>query len=128
MTQEISILIVDDEFSVRDSLGRWFAAEGFRVGMAGDGTVAMHKLFAEQWDVVLLDIKMRGMDGLQLQTLIHDHDPRIIVIMITAYATVSTAVQALKAGAHDYVTKPFDPEELTDIVRQAVAKRDASST
>ena len=127
MTQEISILIVDDEFSVRDSLRRWFIAEGFRVDTAGDGTVAMHKILGAQWDVVLLDIKMRGMDGLELQTLIRKHDQRIIVIMITAYATVSTAVQALKAGAHDYVTKPFDPEELTDIVRQAVEKRDAAA-
>ena len=118
------VLIVDDEFSVRDSLEAWFRKDGYRSGSAQDANDALKKLQAEPWDVVLLDIKMPGgMDGMELQRRIHELDSDIVVIMITAYASVETAVRALKQGAFDYITKPIDPDELSHLVRRAVEQR-----
>jgi DNA-binding NtrC family response regulator len=121
--KDTGILIVDDEFSVRDSLYNWFKQEGYRVDMAKDANEAMQKLGAARWDIILLDIKMPGMDGLELQKHIAKIDRNIIVIMITAFASVDTAVQALKEGAFDYVTKPIDPDELNHIVNKAVLQK-----
>jgi len=118
-----AILIVDDEFAVRDSLESWFRKDGYRARAAKDASDALRQLEAETWDVVLLDIKMPGMDGMELQRRIHAIDPEIVVIMITAYASVETAVQALKDGAFDYVTKPIDPDELSHLVRRAIERR-----
>jgi DNA-binding NtrC family response regulator len=119
-----SVLVVDDEFSVRDSLENWFKKDGYRCASAADAMSALALLQESDWDVVLLDIKMPGMDDLELQRRIHQIDPEIVVIMITAFASVETAVQALKEGAFDYVTKPFDPDELSHLVRRAVERRD----
>jgi DNA-binding NtrC family response regulator len=120
---ETGILIVDDEFSVSDSLRSWFRKDGFRTATAENATAALTKLQEGTWDIVLLDIRMPGMDGIELQRRIHEIDPDIVVIMITAYASVETAVQALKQGAFDYVTKPIDPDELSHLVRNALGQR-----
>jgi len=117
------VLIVDDEFSVRDSLLNWFRKDGYRTGVAQDAKEALARLEEASWDVVLLDIKMPGMDGLELQRRIHDVEPDLPVIMITAFASVESAVQALKEGAFDYVTKPIDPDDLSHLVRRAVERR-----
>ncbi len=103
--RESGVLIVDDESSVSDSLLNWFRKDGFRTATAENATAALTKLQEGSWDIVLLDIRMPGMDGIELQRRIHEIDPDIAVIMITAYASVETAVQALKQGAFDYVTK-----------------------
>jgi len=121
--QPAGILIVDDEFSVRDSLEHWFQKDGYRAGTAKDAQEALSRLQEGGWDVVLLDIKMPGMDGLELQRRIHALDPEIVVVMITAYAAVETAVEALKQGAYDYVSKPIDPDELSHLVRKAIEQR-----
>jgi len=118
-----SVLIVDDEFSMRDSLVHWFEKDGYRTGSAQDGHEALQRLDEHDWDAVLLDIKMPGMDGLELQRRIREVDPELPIIMITAFASVDSAVQALKEGAFDYVTKPIDPDELSHLVRRAVEKR-----
>ena len=119
------ILIVDDEQSVRDSLREWFTKDDHDVQTAADAQKALGKLQERpgEWDVVLVDIKMPGMDGMELQRRIHALDPGIPVIMITAYAAVDTAVSALKAGAYDYITKPFDPDLLSQLVRAALVER-----
>ncbi|HXV75018.1 MAG TPA: response regulator, partial [Candidatus Polarisedimenticolaceae bacterium] len=91
----VGVLVVDDEFSVRDSLEGWFRKDGYRTSSAKDAHHALRKLQDEPWDVVLLDIKMPGMDGMELQRRIHEIDPEVVVIMITAYASVESAVQAL---------------------------------
>ena len=122
-TSEIGILIVDDESSVRDSLYKWFLEDGYRVDTAADAKEALRKLQKQTWDIILLDIKMPGMSGLELQERIREIDPGIVIIIITAYASVDTAVTALKAGAFDYVTKPFDPDELEHLIRNAAEKR-----
>ncbi len=123
MNDNTGILVVDDEFSVRDSLCSWFRKEGYRVGAAENASDALQRLQEEVWDLVLLDIKMPGMDGLELQKRIRQVNPDIVVIIITAYGSVHTAVQALKDGAFDYVTKPIDPDQLNHLVRNAVEQR-----
>lgn len=123
MSDRPAILVVDDELSVRDSLDHWFRRDGFRTGTAKDATEALKRLEEDSWDLVLLDIKMPGVDGLELQQRIHEIDPELMVVMITAYATVETAVRALKQGAFDYVTKPVDPDELSHLVHRALEQR-----
>ena len=121
--EEIGILIVDDEASVRDSLYQWFKADGYRVDTAEDAAGALKKLQENPWDIILLDIKMPGMDGIELQNRIKQIDKNIVTIIITAYASVDTAIQALKDGAFDYVTKPVDPDDLSRLIRNAIEKR-----
>jgi DNA-binding NtrC family response regulator len=121
--EDVKILIVDDEEAICDSLMGWFTDDGYQVGTARDAREAMQKLQSEKYDLALLDIKLPGMDGMELQQRIKEVDPDITVIMITAYASVETAVQALKAGAFDYITKPFDPDELSRVVRNAIRQR-----
>ena len=102
--KDISLLIVDDEFSVRDSLYQWFRTDGFDVETAEDTKEAFEKFRVKKWDIVLLDIKMPGMDGIEFNKHILGVNPDIIVIIITAFATVETAVQAIKDGAlWDYI-------------------------
>jgi len=122
-TEEIGILIVDDEASVRDSLYQWFKLDGYRVDTADEATNALKKLQENTWDIILLDIKMPGMDGIELQNRIKQIDKNIVTIIITAYASVDTAIQALKDGAFDYVTKPIDPDDLSRLIKNAIEKR-----
>jgi len=117
------ILIVDDELSVRVSLEEWFREDGFAVETAEDGAGALRAMDRGPYDIVLLDLKMPGMDGIEVQTRIHDIDPGVTVIILTAYASVETAVRALKLGAFDYVTKPVDPDDLANLVRNALRTR-----
>ena len=120
------ILIVDDEPSVCNSLKEWFLEDGFRVETALNGAEALSRMHAGPFDIILLDIKMPGMDGITLQKKIKEIDPRAVVIIMTAYASVDTAVQALKSGAFDYITKPFDPDDLTHLVRNALKQKELS--
>jgi len=119
MARKISILIVDDEESVRDSLYNWFLEDGFRVECAENAKRALTILESDQFDIILADIKMPGMDGLEMLRRIKSLRSDAIVIVMTAFATVDTAVKALKDGAYDYVTKPFDPDDLTHLIRNA---------
>jgi len=123
MTDQASMLIVDDETSVRESLMHWFLPEGYRVETAAGGTEALDKLRDSSFDVALLDIKMPGMDGIELQQRLREIDGQLAIIIMTAYATVDTAVQALKQGAYDYITKPVDPDDLSRLVRNAIVQR-----
>jgi len=117
------LLIVDDELSVRDSLGKWFHEEGYDVSTAENASDALTRLAENRWDVALVDIKMQGTDGIELQRRMHEIDPELIVIMMTGYASVETAVAALKNGAYDYVTKPLDPDEIAHLVKKAMAHK-----
>jgi two-component system response regulator HydG len=119
------MLIVDDELSVRDSLGKWFHEEGYDVGTSENASDALTRLAEQRYDVALVDIKMRGTDGIELQRRMHEVDPNMIVIMMTGYASVETAVTALKNGAYDYVTKPLDPDEIAHLVKNALAHKHA---
>jgi DNA-binding NtrC family response regulator len=119
MYKKISLLIVDDEESVRDSLVNWFIEDGFQVASAENAKKAITLLEKENFDIILTDIKMPGMDGLELLKRIKALKKDAIVIVMTAFATVDTAVQALKDGAFDYITKPFDPDDLSHLIRNA---------
>ncbi|MBI4868891.1 MAG: sigma-54-dependent Fis family transcriptional regulator [Candidatus Wallbacteria bacterium] len=121
--ESVSILIVDDEFSVRDSLTHWFKKDGHAVDAAENATQALHLLQERPHDIVFLDIKMPGMDGMELQERIHAIDPGIVIIVLTAFASVDTAVRAMKQGAFDYVTKPVDPDELSHLVERATRQQ-----
>jgi two-component system, NtrC family, response regulator HydG len=123
VSEQAKLLIVDDELSVRDSLGKWFREEGYSIAVAENAGAALTLLAEHPWDAALVDIKMRGIDGIELQRRMHEIDPNLMVIMMTGYASVETAVQALKNGAYDYVTKPLDPDEIAHLVKKAVAHR-----
>ncbi|MGD2215268.1 MAG: sigma-54 dependent transcriptional regulator [Gemmatimonadales bacterium] len=118
------ILIVDDELSVRESLQEWFLEDGFQVETAEDGNAALKKMAAGPFDIIVIDLKMPGMDGITLQKRVKEIDEEAAVIILTAYASVETAVEALKAGAYDYVTKPVDPDDLSNLVRNVLRQRE----
>jgi two-component system response regulator HydG len=121
--ERANILIVDDEFSVRDSLSSWLRKDGHDVRIADGAEAALKELAERPAEIALLDIKMPGMDGMALQERIRQMAPETAVIMITAYASVDTAVRALKQGAYDYVTKPIDPDEISHLVRRVLEKQ-----
>ena len=119
MDKKISILIVDDEDSVRESLTSWFIEDGYRVECAENAKKALAILESGYFDIILTDLKMPGMDGLELLQRIKSLNKDSIIIVMTAFASVDTAVKALKEGAFDYVTKPFDPDDLSHLIRNA---------
>jgi heterodisulfide reductase subunit A len=110
------ILVVDDELVMRDSLKEWLVEEGFSVDMAASGAEALDQLSRQAYQLMLLDIKMPGMDGVEVLQTAMESSPALNVIMMTAYATVETAVEAMKFGALDYLIKPFDPETMIPMV------------
>ncbi len=122
MADKISILIVDDEESVRDSLYNWFIEDGYSVECAENAKKALQMLEEKEFDIILADIKMPGMDGMEMHRRIRSLNRDSIVIIMTAFASVDTAVQALKDGAFDYITKPFDPDDLSHLIRNAAAQ------
>src|SRR6266508_406622 len=122
-TENARILIVDDEAVVRESLGNWFRDEGYTVDVAESAKVALEKLSGNSWDVFLLDIRMPGIDGLELQRKLKEAQQDATVIIMTAYASVETAVEAMKQGAYDYIIKPFDPYDLEHTIRNAIERK-----
>ncbi len=119
------ILIVDDELVVRDSLGKWFTSEGYQAKPVASAREALEAIQQMEYDIALIDIKMPGMDGMELQNRLREADPDLTVIIMTGYASVETAVQALKRGAYDYITKPVDPDELSHMVAKALEHKRA---
>ena len=117
------ILIVDDEAVVRDSLGDWFRDEGYGCDTAESAKVALEKLAHGSWDIFLLDIRMPGIDGLELQRKLKEAQPDATVIIMTAYASVESAVEAMKQGAYDYIIKPFNPDDLEHTIQKAVERK-----
>ncbi|MGC8792353.1 MAG: sigma-54-dependent transcriptional regulator [Bryobacteraceae bacterium] len=117
------LLIVDDEQVVRDSLVHWFTEEGYRVEAAASAAEALARLTAGDVDLIIADIRMPGMDGLELLEKIQSEQLDTGVIIMTGYASVESAVRALKHGAFDYITKPFDPDDLSVVVRNALEQQ-----
>jgi DNA-binding NtrC family response regulator len=117
------ILVVDDEEIVRESLGGWLEKDGYAVERCADGPSALERLEAERWSILVVDLKMPGMNGLEVLEQAKRMHPDLAVVMMTAYATVDTAVAAMKAGAYDYLVKPFDPEELSLMMQKIVAQQ-----
>ena len=124
MTNLPSILVVDDEAAIRESLKDWLMEDGYNVYLAVNGEDAIFMMETFLYDVILLDLKMPGMDGLETLRCIKKISPDSEVLMMTAYASVDTAVQAMKEGAFDYLVKPFDPEEVELQIKKIVAHRE----
>jgi len=117
---DVKILIIDDELIVRESLSAWLKRDGFDVETASSGEMALEILADKRFDVLLVDIKMEGMSGLDVLKRVKENDPDVAIIMITAYGSIPTAIEAMKNGAYDYLLKPFDPDELGMIIEKAI--------
>ena len=125
MDRQGKLLIVDGEPGARDSVGRRFRDEGYEIGNADSASQALTRMAENKWDVALVDIKLRGTDGIELQRRMHELDPDLIVILMAGSASVETAVAALKSGVYDYVSKPLDPHEIAHLVSNALSHRRA---
>lgn len=132
MTNKLNTLIVDDESELRRSvisiLKSAMPEVEFTIEEASTGKEALDKVKAQQWDLVLMDVKMPEMNGLEALTAIKEHDPRTFVVLMTAHSNLHDAVLAIKEGAYDYVEKPVNPEQLTEIVRKSLEARDLVSS
>ncbi len=129
---KLHTLIVDDEAELRRSvisiLQSAMPEIEFSIEEAATGKEALDKVKAQTWDLVLMDVKMPEMNGLEALTAIKEHDPRTFVVLMTAHSNLHDAVQAIKDGAYDYVEKPVKPELLTEIVRKSLEARDLVSS
>lgn len=123
-----SILVVDDEKNQREILETILSGEGYDVTTASSGEAAMKFVEARRFDLVLTDLKMTGMSGLDLLKELTNYDKSIIVILLTAHGSVDSAVDALRLGAFDYLQKPYDSEKLLDTVSRALNKLSALDT
>jgi DNA-binding NtrC family response regulator len=117
------ILIVDDELIMRESLAGWLERDDYPVDTAASGEEALKKLAQSRFDILLVDIKMDGMSGLDVLRRVKADDSDVAVVIITAYGSISTAIEAMKNGAHDYLLKPFDPNELGILIEKIVGQQ-----
>ncbi|HDR68466.1 MAG TPA: response regulator [Bacteroidaceae bacterium] len=123
MEEKLKVLIIDDEESMRDSCSLILKKDGYLINTAENGNEGLKKL--EEWrpEFVLIDLKMPGIGGLEVLEKVKEIDPEIIPIVITGYATVESAVDAMKKGAYDFLPKPFTPEELRIIIKRGLERR-----
>ena len=124
MQSQANILIIDDEETMRDSCRQTLSRDGNRVEVAEDGSKGLSLLRTESFDLVILDLKMPGLSGMEVLMKIKEDDPEVVVIVITGYATVESAVEAMKRGAYDFIPKPFTPDSLRVIVKRALDRRE----
>jgi signal transduction histidine kinase len=117
------ILVIDDEVGMREGCRRALTPHGFHVATAEHGAEGLRKLAEQTFDLVLLDAMMPGMSGLELLERVHAHDPDTVCVMITGYATVDLAAQAMKKGAQDFLPKPFTSDELLTAVHRGLEER-----
>ncbi len=117
------ILVVDDERGMCHILKRLLSDQGYKVDTAGSGEIALKLIEEEEYDAALVDIRMPGIDGLMLLSRIHEHSKDTSVIMMTAYGTIEDAVTAMKKGAYEFITKPFNNDEVLAIVSNAVERK-----
>lgn len=117
------VLVIDDEEIARISCQRVLNREGIQVTMASGGREGLDILMRQPHDLVLVDLKMPEIDGVEVARRVRSFDPNIVTILITGYATIESAVAVMKEGAYDYLPKPFTPDELIIVVRRGLEKR-----
>jgi len=118
-----SILVIDDKDTVRQMLSKTLQSEGYEVDVAEDGTTALERAKNKQYDLVLTDLKLPNKDGLEVLSELKELDPEVAVVVMTAYGTIESAVQAMKMGAFDFLTKPFDTDHLNVLIKRALETR-----
>jgi DNA-binding NtrC family response regulator len=124
MTQsQVHILVVDDERNIRNNLGMVLEAEGYKVDKASNGDDALLRVKEGLYDIVFVDIQMPKMDGLELLGYLRGLRPKMPVVMLTAYGTVSRAVEAMKLGAVDFLEKPFDPKAIQLLCQEILERQ-----
>ncbi len=123
MARAMQVLVVDDEATICQALSAWLTKEGYHVETASSGPEALVYQADRHFDLYLLDIKMPGMDGLEVLAKIKESQPDATVIMITAHGSIQTAVEAMKRGAVEYLCKPFDPDELSLLMERVAANK-----
>ncbi|MCF8145363.1 MAG: sigma-54 dependent transcriptional regulator [Deltaproteobacteria bacterium] len=121
--EHTKILIVDDELIMRESLAGWLQRDGYHVEKAASGEEALEMLKGVKFDILLVDMKMEGMSGLDVLRSVRESDPDVAVVIITAFGSISTAIDAMKQGAYDYLLKPFDPNELGMLIEKIVQRQ-----
>jgi two-component system sensor histidine kinase/response regulator len=121
--QEANILVIDDERGIREGCRRALTPLGFRVELADTAATGLHMLREGSFDLILLDLMMPGMSGIEALDRIREIDPDIVVIIITGYATVEAAVRTIKKGAYDFISKPFTSDDLSLVVNQGLEHR-----
>ena len=127
MDNKMRIMIVDDELIVRESLLNWFEKYGHEMDTAASGSEALEKLELKPFQLLFVDIKMPGMDGLELLERVKEDYPDIMVVIITAYGSIESAVKAMRTGASDYLLKPFKPEQLSLVVERIIRQQKITS-
>ncbi len=122
MPGQATILIIDDEKAMRDSCCHALTYNGYRVETAEDGDSGLQKTREVKPDLVLVDLKMPGINGMEVLEKIEDIDPNIVSVVITGYATVESVVEAMKRHAYAFLSKPFTPKRLRDVVERGLAQ------
>ena len=123
-SQAAHIMVVDDEAVARISMAEILRLEGHQVSTAASGEEALSLLGkSEPFDLIVLDLKMPGMDGLEVTKMVRERSPDTVIILLTAFATLETAIEAIRRGAHDYLLKPCPVPEVLESVRKGLAKR-----
>lgn len=123
MVGKVRILVVDDELVIRESLHGWLKKSGYQVDTAEGGSAALAMLEKTPYDLLFLDIMMPVMSGIEVLEVVKEDYPQTLVVMITAYGSVETAVQAMKRGANDYLLKPFDPDQLSLLTEKLMQQK-----
>ena len=123
MARNASVLVIDDEEIMRDILGTLLEREGYSVRLAASGQEGLDLARSLPFDAVIVDVMMPGIDGLQVLDELKKHDDDLPVLMITAYASMESAISAMKKGAFDYITKPFKNDEVLVVLRNAIERR-----
>ena len=118
-----SILVVEDKGSMQEMLTATLTNEGYEVDVASSGSEGIEKASQKRYDLVLTDLKLPGADGIKVLSEIKEMDPEVSVVVMTAFGTVENAVEAMKIGAFDFLTKPFDTDRLSLLIRRALENR-----
>ncbi len=120
---EAKILVIDDELPMREMLLKFLTEAGYQVRLAENGNVGLDLFEKERFQLVITDLSMPGKDGMEVLRAIKEMEPNLPVILVTAYATIDTAVEAIKIGAYDYLTKPFDPDAIEITIKNALTHK-----